>query len=103
VTPNYLVKRKVRFATKKNEIATPESAKVTIHRPVCEDHSPNFVQYGTSIAKAATGLRACLHRIFIRKLEVRGRWMADIPRRVMDKIGEDAEVVCCIKEAWPKN
>ena len=61
------------LATKKNEIATPESGKVTIRPPVCGDHSPNSAQYGTSIAKAATGLRTHLNRMFIRKLEVRGR------------------------------
>jgi hypothetical protein len=49
---------------------------------ICEDYSPNSAQYGRTIAKATTGLRTHLRRIFLRKLEAQGRWMESSPDRI---------------------
>jgi hypothetical protein len=60
---------------KKNENYDTRTWKIKMRGDICEDYSQKSTQYGTTIAKATTGSRTHLRRIFIRKLEVRARWM----------------------------
>jgi len=62
---------------------------------LCEDYSPNSAQYGTTIAKATTGLWTQLRRTFSSKLEV-GVGERSHPGPGVPIIGKNAELGCCI-------
>jgi hypothetical protein len=80
---------------KKNEICDTGGWKIKMRGDICEDYCPNSAQYGATIAKATTGLRAASAAGSSENSRCGvGGWV--IPAPGMPIIGKNAELGRCI-------